>query len=182
MKFADSQLPNWKPTHFRGNPPFFSGGGKKRGTLNAVSFHAPPQEGIPSHERLRHFGPGFPFGHFSGLFQIEDSSQSLVVSLGRRKDLTDAQFCRCREEIARTIRTEPIETSCSIWRDSGPAVQRFGVDCRRQPRRGQSSRHQCQPFSAGRLSTYGTGPHDRTGARPDAAIAILTLARAPARD
>lgn len=49
-------------------------------------------------------------GAFPGLFQFDESSQSLVVSLGRRKDLSDSQFCRCREEIARLIGAEPIET------------------------------------------------------------------------
>lgn len=46
----------------------------------------------------------------SDLFRIEESSQSLVVSLGRRKDLTDAQFARCREEISRLIAAEPLES------------------------------------------------------------------------
>lgn len=49
-------------------------------------------------------------GLFSSLFQIEESSQSLVVSLGRRRDLTDAQFARCREEIGHLIGSESIDT------------------------------------------------------------------------
>jgi anti-anti-sigma regulatory factor len=54
--------------------------------------------------RLSHSGP------FTDLFQLEESSQSLIVSLGRRKDLSDAQFCRCREQIARLIEAESLAT------------------------------------------------------------------------
>jgi anti-anti-sigma regulatory factor len=49
-------------------------------------------------------------GTFWGLFEIQAPSQSLIVSLGRRKDLSDAQFARCREEIARLTANDHIDT------------------------------------------------------------------------
>lgn len=48
--------------------------------------------------------------HLSDFLQIEDVSQTLIVRMGRRKELSDVTIARCREEIAKWIERGEVGT------------------------------------------------------------------------
>ncbi len=75
---------------------------------------------------------------FQDLLQIEESSQFLVVGLGRRKEMTDSQFARCRKEIARLVGTDSRETIVFDFQGMLVLPPAFGIDRRRQPGRSEN--------------------------------------------